>query len=414
MTGVNALEKAKLADRDTSADRLILETLLDQYESSRRFSGQHKVERKVQVSVSRLFPQYLDHADYDTFTAVNEAIITLERQDLIIVKRDRARICQSIQLNLDTLALAYRYLDRTPKKDIQSALAELLTRYQGQNDVLDRFCLSQLERIAVNKSVAYFSNDLAEFEQILIAVAALHQVRTEMFTRDFSVRIFKDSKAFDRISSKVVNLLLEYGDFPEKDQVLTSLNLVKNPTYVHFKGAGVLVLRGQRIDLSVLSGDIALSAAVLPDIESIIATGGEVMTVENLTSFHLVTGAGRLLIYLGGFHNQVRRDFIVKVQAQNPQATYYHFGDIDAGGFQILQHLRRQTGIDFRPWKMDLPTLQKYAAYAQPLTDNDRKRLEALLETEFHAEIRYMLEHNIKLEQEAVAPGHSCGKFPDH
>jgi hypothetical protein len=227
MTGVNALEKAKLADRDTSADRLILETLLDQYESSRRFSGQHKVERKVQVSVSRLFPQYLDHADYDTFTAVNEAIITLERQDLIIVKRDRA-----MDLPVDPAQSRYPGLGlslsgRTPKKDIQSALAELLTRYQGQNDVLDRFCLSQLERIAVNKSVAYFSNDLAEFEQILIAVAALHQVRTEMFTRDFSVRIFKDSKAFDRISSKVVNLLFEYGDFPEKDQVLTSLNLVK-------------------------------------------------------------------------------------------------------------------------------------------------------------------------------------------
>lgn len=385
-----------------AADRVILNALLDKYETSKRFSGENKVDRKIQVQVTALFPEYLDHANYDDFNAVNEAIESLTRINLVVPKISRAKVCSQIQLNLDTLADAYLYLGRTPKKDIHSALLDLLVQYQGRNEVLDHFCRTQIERIRSNKSVAHFSNDLTEFEQILQAVTALFQTRKETFVRDFSVQVFKDSKAFDRISNKVISLLFEYGDYPEKEQVLSSLNLIKNPTYVNFKGSGVIVLKGQRIDLSVLAGDIAISSEMLPDIEVIQVTGNAVMTIENLTSFHLADGSERLLIYLGGFHNQVRRDFIRKLHTQNPAATYFHFGDIDAGGFQILQHLQRQTGIDFKPWKMDLETLMQYKAFSRPLTENDRYRLNQLFGQGFDSTILYMLEHNVKLEQEAV------------
>ncbi|MCD8095437.1 MAG: hypothetical protein LUE12_04845 [Ruminococcus sp.] len=40
--------------------------------------------------------------------------------------------------------------------------------------------------------------------------------------------------------------------------------------------------------------------------------------------------------------------------------------------------------------------------FFKPLTDNDRKRLKNLLGTEFKAVVEYMLEHNCKLEQEAL------------
>ena len=385
-----------------AADRVILNALLDKYETSKRFSGENKVDRKIQVQVTALFSEYLDHANYDDFNTINEAIESLARINLVVPKISRAKVCSQIQLNLETLADAYLYLGRTPKKDIHSALLDLLVQYQGRNEVLDHFCRTQIERIRSNKPVAHFSNDLAEFEQLLQAVTALFQTRKETFIRDFSVQVFKDSKAFDRISSKVVKLLFEYGEFPEKDQVLSSLNLIKNPTYVNFKGSGVIILKGQRIDLSVLTGDIAISSEMLPDIEVIKVTGNAVMTIENLTSFHLADGRDCLLIYLGGFHNQVRRDFIRKLHIQNPTATYFHFGDIDAGGFQILQHLRHQTGIDFKPWKMDLETLMQYEAFARPLTENDRHRLNQLLGQGFDETIHYMLENNVKLEQEAV------------
>jgi len=197
-------------------------------------------------------------------------------------------------------------------------------------------------------------------------------------------------------------LLFEYGEFAEKDQVLAELNLVKNPTYVHIKGAAKVILNGAEIDLSTLHGDIAFSSTMLDDIGHVELTGRSVMTVENLTSFHVVDCENRLVIYLGGFHNTVRRHLIMKIHKQNPDADFYHFGDIDAGGFQILQHLRHQTGINFIPYKMDLGTLQKYQDSAKSLTGNDRGRLIKLKGQGFDEVIDFMLMHNIKLEQEAV------------
>lgn len=86
-----------------------------------------------------------------------------------------------------------------------------------------------------------------------------------------------------------------------------------------------------------------------------------------------------------------------------PNAKYYHFGDIDAGGFSILLDLRKKTGIPFVSYHMDLDTLKKYRQYAKELKESDRKRLEKIAEEkEFREVIEFMLEENIKLEQECI------------
>ncbi len=79
-----------------------------------------------------------------------------------------------------------------------------------------------------------------------------------------------------------------------------------------------------------------------------------------------------------------------------------HFGDIDAGGFYILQHLRDRTGIAFFPYCMDAKTLKENFQYVKKLTENDKKRLTALADTEFGETIEFMLKNNCKLEQEAM------------
>jgi hypothetical protein len=383
-------------------ERTILNTLLDKFEKSKSFTGDNKVNQKFLVKIVSLFPQYADHSNYELFQAVNESIDILVRKELISAKISKANLCSEVSLNPDKVSQVYQYLGRTQKKDINNAVLMLLDEYMNKNEILNRFCEAQVERIRANKSIQFFNEDLREFKSILLAVDSLLRVESETFVRDFSVRILRDSKLFDRISPKVVNLLYEYGDFPEKDQVLESLNIVKNPTYVNFKGAGAIVLSGQRINLNLLKGDVAISSAMLEDIESVEITGKLVMTVENLTSFHIAESKDVFLIYLGGFHNRIRRDFIKKIYLQNPNLQYYHFGDIDAGGFYILEHLRKLTGVDFKPYKMDLDTLIQYQNYSKSLTENDKVRLKRLRGSEFDEVIEYMLENNCKLEQEAI------------
>lgn len=383
-------------------EKAILNALLDKYEKSKSFTGDNKVNQKFVVKVASLFTQYADHANFDLFQAVNEAVDILVRKNLISAKINKANVCAEVYLNLATIDEAYRYIGRTQKRDLNNAVIKLLNRYKDKNEILNRFCKTQVERIKANKSIHFFNEDLQEYEDILHAVNRILKVDSETFSRDFSVRVFKDSKLFDRISSKVTNILFEYGDFPEKDRVLEDLNIVKNPTYVNFRGAGTLILAGQKIDLNMLSSDIAISSAMLEDIEKIEITGKSVMTVENLTSFHMAYSKDMLLIYLGGFHNRIRREFIKKIHRQNPEVEFYHFGDIDAGGFYILEHLRRQTGVDFKPYKMDLETLKNYQDYSKKLTDNDRDRLKKIKNSEFEEVIDYMLDNNCKLEQEVI------------
>ena len=51
---------------------------------------------------------------------------------------------------------------------------------------------------------------------------------------------------------------------------------------------------------------------------------------------------------------------------------------------------------------MDVKTLKANLQYTKKLTENDKKRLAALADTEFGETVEFMLESNCKIEQEAM------------
>ena len=380
----------------------IINKLLDKYENSKSFIGQNKVNQRFSVKIATVFPRYTDHSNFEIFQAVNEAVDVLVRKSMVRAKANLAHVYSNVILNIDNIEETYNYVGRVSKRDVNSTVLELLKRYKERNEIITRYCKAQIERISLNKSIQFFNDDVLELENILIAVDELLKVESETFVRDFSVKVFKDSKAFEKIVNKVISLIYEFGDFPEKEQVLGNLNIIKNPTYVNFKGSGSITIKGQKIDLSNLNSDIAISSIMLPDIEKIEVVGKAVITIENLTSFHTFYDKDMFVIYLGGYHNSIRREFIKKIYCQNSDIAFFHFGDIDAGGFYILEHLRQQTGVDFIPYKMNVDTIMKFSKYTKRLTENDRNRLMRLVDGEHGEVVRYMLENDCKLEQEAV------------
>jgi hypothetical protein len=382
-------------------EKQILNSLLDKYEKSKSFSGKNQVKQSFSIKIIQMFPKYADDSNYDFFCEVNESVFNLENHNFVKVKKQKNGVLESVALNIDLLESIYEYISRTPKSDIISEIRGLLSLYKDSNEILSLYCKQQLERIESNKPVEFF-DDIISYESILKVVSKILEVKNEIFERDFSIQVLNDSKAFEKIRSKVVSLLYEYGDFPEKETILADLNIIKNPGHVYFKGKGKISIRGQTIDFSTMDGDIAISSSILRSVELIEVTGNSVVTIENLTSFNAFSCEESFAIYLGGYHNANRRDFIKKVYQQNREKKYLHFGDIDAGGFYILQHLRDRTGINFKPYLMDLQTLKDNIQYAKKLTENDRKRLSLLQDTEFKDVIEFMLENDCKLEQEAV------------
>ena len=385
----------------TKYEKQILNALLDKYERSKSFIGANQVTQSFTMKVELLFPKYTDDSEYELFCAVNESIEVLENKEFVKTKRQKNGVIQRVALNIGALNSIYQYINRTPKSDIVDDLKRLLFTYKNANEILFSYCNRQIERLESNKSVEFF-DDLASYESILKSVSKIINIEVETFERDFSVQVLGDSKAFEKIKAKVVSLLYEYGDFPEKDTLLADLNIIKNPGHVYFKGKGRISIGGQTIDFSKMTGDIAISSIMLKNIEAIEVLGNSVITIENLTTFNAFHCKDSFAIYLGGYHNANRRNFIKKVHKQNLNKKYLHFGDIDAGGFYILEHLRKRTGISFVPYRMDMQALKENFQYTKKLTENDRKRLLSLLDTEFGETIRFMLENNCKLEQEAM------------
>ncbi len=386
----------------TNYKKQILNCLLDKYERSKSFTGDNKRGQSFSVKLIKLFPKYGDEAEYDLYISINEVTQELERCEYISLSKKKNGVIDSVTLNTHKLNEIYAFISRIPKSDTNERLLHLLTMYANKNEVLAEYCQSQIDRIQCNKKAEYFDGDFTEYENILKAVSEIFDIPEEIYIRDFSVKVFGDSKVFERIKHMVTRLLFQYGDFPQEETILEDLNIVKNPGHVYIKGCAVIKICGQIIDLSVMNGDIAISSILLKSIDKIEITGSRVITIENLTTFNHFSQPDTFALYLGGYHNSHRRNFIRKIYEQNPQISYYHYGDIDAGGFYILLHLREKTGIHFVPYQMDTDTLRQHSAYTKPLTDHDRKRLKNLMDSEFSDTVTYMLEHNCKLEQEAL------------
>lgn len=404
--------------------RKVLERLLDSYERSKTFQGENQVNQSFLVSVEKLFPRYGDDAEYDYFCKVNQAMRELSDAGLVTLEYERRGILKKVRLNPEKLDACYTFLGRTPRRQEQQELVrvwEELGLTEGDDRLLPlrRYLEEQRIRLEKNRNVEYYSHDLQEYRDLLAAAKTALENREEIFIRNCSMQLFHDSKRLELLASRLEALLCQYGEFQEKSAVLEECGVVHTPTYVMMKGNGALALKGekdsvQRVDLSLLRGDIALSTESVRSLVKVTVLGKRVVTVENLTSFHDYPAGEDFVIYLGGFHNKVKRDFLVYLHQCNPDKEYRHFGDIDAGGFCILEHLRRKTGIGFCSLYMDADTLRQYRADWKPLSDNDRKRLGQLRErlqmqkmqgkcVEDHEEvIDFMLEKNCKLEQEAV------------
>lgn len=297
----------------------------------------------------------------------------------------------------------YRYLQRMPKADLISEQQALLCRART-GSVTEKFCHAMLERLAQRKELPYgLAKDLRLLEDVLLALEHIEKLTQETYLRNFSEMVFHDSKRLQAILTPISRILLDYGDAVcQKENVLAQYNLLSNPGYISIKGDWQLFCHGQCISTEAFRGGIALSSDALDDIEKIVVRRKTVISVENLTTYHDTGEEAGAVLYLGGFHNTVRTHFLQKLYAMEPDAAYYHKGDLDPYGFLILENLKKKTGIPFQPLEMDLDTLKAchLAGHFRPLEEADRKAIASPALAAYQPILQYMAENNCKIEQE--------------
>lgn len=399
-------------------DLSVLNRLLDTYENSRLAIGENKRTVNIELAFTKkVIPEYFDESSME-YVDIHESMKNLEDKNLLtIIWKDEKidHLIQKVRMNVSEVQIIYEYTKRKPKMGQEAIVLKLLDawvkeRAHKNESIGMKFVNYLQERLENHQSVKEYI-DISDTDDIKLLLKAIDSVESNIracYIREFSIEHFHDSKCFERMQGRIGKIFKRFGDgFEDKDvkDIISEYGIYHTPNYVHFKGdVSIQIGKQQPLTLSELKQGIGISGDDIDGIHFVdLSRIHKVITIENQTTFFRWKEADSLIIYLGGYHNQIRRTLLQAVYKELPSAEYYHFGDIDAGGFAILEDLREKTGIPFKMYLMGLDILKKYEGYGRKLTESDKSRLKEMIDNEEFGEVvRYMLDNDVKLEQECV------------
>ncbi len=404
----------------------VLHALLDRYERRQDYGRTDKSVRRVLLPVNkRGFPAYFHVSDSGFRLMFNQEMEALERRrwvKLDWVRFDRGGTLQRVALVEEALPGIYRALDRVPRKQLYREAALFLTEYEkAAPEELFSFCRELGERLTLLQTLPppLKAEQPQLFQEYLKGLGALFEARdNDIARRLLSVRLYGDSKRWEQLQGGILQLARSFclpsGEAALDDGALMAeRGIIDHPSHILLSGPLVFRTSRGEVDLAAFYPDLGLPVEMARDLEIIESKAAAVMTIENKTSFYQYLREGppeHLVIYLGGYHNRGRRLFLEKLAARYKEESravpFFHWGDLDLGGFQIWRHLKEKTGIPFQPFLMDVPVYLRCCRFGQPMGKVYMARLAAFLKDPayefFHPLIRLMLEKRVRVEQEAV------------
>lgn len=392
----------------------VLSMLLDMYESSVTYKGINTKNQSFSVNPVKVFPDYdMDYTDQDEVDQFNTDMESLRYHNLIWIDYVKGTlVIEGIKLNTNSIIDVYQVLDRVDITQKRCREIDMYLDYMGMDYIIDAFCEKQIERLNNYKDAKYAANIALNILKLLKAIMNNKQ---EIMERELSIAILGDTKLFENsFRTRVCNIIEEYGNLSqdvstlnkkEKEKsILEEFQVFSNPSYVFFKGnVEIDYIDGSSI-VAREDNPIAISSEVFEKIHKIKVNSKQIVTVENLTSYNRINDSQTTFIYLSGYHNTAKQNFLIKTAEYNKDVAWYHFGDIDPDGYFILKNLISKTGIQFEPLYMGVKQLIDCKQYCKPLEKNDVTKARTLIDNHFYDEVmNFMLVNNCKLEQEIVS-----------
>ena len=392
----------------------ILITLAEKYRRSKKDSGTNVTARRTRVLPRELYKKYNQNdGDLEQIGALNQAALRCRELGFVTYEMQGfSSEIQAIYLVDEQIGAVEAYLTERYQYESKSAkikyIEGILAKYGGKSPAAERECEKLRQALAKNRIPAKY----LQTEELLQALVFIEQNEKELFLREASVLIYGDSKYLEEnMLSLICRTLRDFRNQPceegeLEDGILEAYHIIREKRRICLKGNVEVTMAGRTLDAGACSDGIEFFAWDLEQIGRILVKAGSFMTVENYTSWMRMKKKDTVFFYLGGYADRVQRTFLKMVFRDNPQLTYFHFGDMDAGGLYIHEHLCRVTGIPFQMYRMSEQELTdpRFAACLHPLTQTDRIRLESLEKQDAYRELAaYMLQQNVKLEQEIIS-----------
>nr|WP_312580096.1 Wadjet anti-phage system protein JetD domain-containing protein [Sedimentibacter sp.] len=392
----------------------ILKLLVDNYRKSKKDSGDNKTNRRTQVKPEKLYKKYNDNdGDFEEISRLNKEVNELTEKGFVYSDTETfGTQIQSIYLvdeRIRDIEKYLRYKYGYVSKDMQiQQLHALIDCYRNASPICEKEC-ALLSASIDNRRIP---KNIEALDDVFKAISFIENNRDDFYIREVSMKVYGDSKFFETVTlQQVCTLLRKYSDRTNEDnemidEVLVDYHIYKEPQKLCIKGNVVITISGIDVDISGFSEGIEFMASDFENIQSVSIYTPKFMTIENRTSYLRYTDDDIVAFYLGGYANRYQREFIKLIYDSNPEKEYLHFGDIDAGGFWIHHNLCEITGIAFNLYCMSSDELKnkEYESFLHGLTENDIARLQELKEMDAYADtVDYMLDHNVKLEQEIIS-----------
>jgi hypothetical protein len=409
-----------------SADvAVLLNALLDRLDNRARRAGAPVAgnpppgTRLLKVRLAELdLPGYFSQTDPEPRLVANQQLQELANHNLVSLSwlpGETGHLLEAVTLKPEDAL--YPLLRREPLANHLTRLETLLLSEQFRfpaNDWRFRIVRRILEQVRAGKSPSPLSlTDMSWNQDLLSILVALPNLEVETPYRVFSVHIFNDSKRFEELKPALVRLA-RFAYPPWKrlpgDELLRELNLVANPSYIHFSGNWQLTIdSGEILALGGFIPSVGFSAAQTASVQSVAVQAEAVLCIENLTTFHEFARQQRpnspayaMVCIMGNPSPSIRR-LLRLVPDQTP---IFLWADMDYGGFFILSQLRQLVHPCIHTRFMDVPTFDAHAHLSRPLTQSDERNLKKLTSRPELQDVRpvigHLLERGLKLEQEAI------------
>lgn len=248
-----------------------------------------------------------------------------------------------------------------------------------------------LDRLLAGKNVKE-----AEDTDRFICFNAIAKQKEPVWERVFSVRIFGDSKKFQKCyRQKMISALKDYSPYYEDDmeeydfeeevlrgqEILKMHGILSYAQTLEWKGAVQYTIDGgEMIDTSHQKYGIVLNTQTLEHALPIaLPDCKKIMTIENKANYEsMVYCKDTLYIFCHGFFTPKERVFLKKLYNIVPDdCEFYHWGDMDFGGINIFLFIRKHIFPKLKPYRMgvdDFKAALKRGA-AVPLKSSAREKL---------------------------------------
>ena len=391
--------------------KAILDGLLKKYYN--RYAKNIITNRRIILKPVEIYKEYeKNNADISEKQGISEAVSVLT--DMGFITADYLRFSDDVEKiylleeHLDDL---YEYLKDEygviPQSIIVKQVHEIVKKYICKGEIVQKYCGNIIAQIENPRCLLIPDR----IEKNLKMLGFLEKNKENIYVREASMLVYGDSKWFENNNYEEVCTFLrtatgrirEEGE--KNDAILRFFYVIPAEQEIFIKGSWTIEWEQYVLDISKFQGGIAIASGDVQSIKNINVNSENIMTIENKTSFQRLKNEDFAMMYLGGFANRHQIEFLKKVISDNPNVRYYHFGDIDIGGFMIHKHLCHETAKKFELYCMGIQQLcdMRFSHCLRELTNNDKSRLGILMEEPYYNVLKYMQEHNVKLEQEIVS-----------